>query len=961
MDKYKFYALILLVLSCSIWKLNAQIIEPIVNGSQNPFFMKWYQIKTPQFTVIFPKGLEKDANKVANTLNYVYPFVSKTSVTTKPLNVVLQSNLAESNGFSTTMPRRLEFYNTPPQNSFAGTIDWYTLLSIHELRHTTQFTRCDRGFTRAAHLFFGNYIQEIFMLLSMPQWFFEGDAVVTETALTNSGRGRLPQFNVEMRSLLFAGKRYSYEKVFFGSYKNWYPHDAPYSFGYQYMTFLRKTYGLEAVNKTVKRASGMSWNPYSFSFAMRLATGYTPYYNYKLMLNDLDSTWKSQVEGLVFTEASSITQPKKHDWTYNNYPKYTNDGSIIVSRYGQESIYQFVKINPASNEEKKLYTSYYMNGDVPFSISGDKMVWAETKYDVRWGNRSYSNIKMMNIQTGKKKNITHKTKYYSPALNPTGEQIVTVEFDNKNTCTLLIIDAETGNEIKRFPNPDNEYIQTPVWSADGKYLVFIKLHATKGKALCLLNLQTGTTENIIDYSNENIAFPVSDGRFIYYDSPVSGIDNIYAVSIQTKEKFQVTSRKFGAYYPSLSNDGKKLLFSDATDEGYMAMEMPLDINKWIPLNQIEKYEDDNVDILVKQEQDKSILDSIPNEKFEIKKYRGSSFLRNTYNWNVFALPTDINLMIQTQNPLSSFGTAMAYKYNMNESAHSLEIKTSYAGFYPIIDLGGIIGRRTSTYDTTAETTGFFGDTTEAKLYSWKEKSAYVALKLPLDLSSGIYGTELSFGIKAAITNISDLYIYRTKPYSNNNGSFIPVTYSIDFSRETSWLRDMLPKWGQSVHLSYAHTPLKGDYQGDLLSAQGFFYFPGIAKHHSLFFEAAYEKQNADNYHFESNILFPRGYEYVFEKEIIKGSANYTLPIAYPDLSLIHTIYLKRFAANLFYDYGMTKNLKTTYYRSTGAELKSETFFFHFPVPFIIGLRSSYLFDIDKNYKYKFEGIFSLNF
>jgi hypothetical protein len=938
--------------------LCSQTEPELITGDQNPFKVKWYQIKTPQFTIIFPKEIERDAQRVANTLNHVYPFVSETSSKIKPLNVVLQSNLAESNGFATLVPRRMEFYNTPPQNSFAGTVDWYSLLSVHELRHITQFSRCNRGFTKFINILFGNYYSMPLMMVAMPGWFFEGDAVVTETALTNSGRGRLPQFNVEMRSLLFAGKRYSYEKVFFGSYKNWYPLDAPYSMGYQYMSFLRRTYGMEAVNKMVKKGSGMSWNPYAFSWAMRKATGYTPYYNYKLMLNDLDTTWKRQIDGLIFTDAVAITKPQKNNWTYNNFGKYTRDGKIIVCRYGQEDIYQFVSIDAQTQEEQQLYSSYFMSADVPFSVSGDTLVWAETKNDIRWGNRSYSNIKILDISTGKEKTLTEKSKFFAPAIDPSGIKIIAVEYDNKNLCSLVLLNAETGEEIQRFPNPDNELMQTPVWMPDGKNIVFIKMHAVHGKALCILNIETGLIETIIDYSHENISCPVSDGKYIYYGSPFSGIDNIYAISIASKEKFQVTSRKFGAYYPSVSPDGKKLLFSDATDQGYLLMEMPLDEKKWIPLDKVEKRIDDNFNILVNQEQNKSILEDIPNKKYSVSKYRGSSPFRNAYSWNFLSFPPNINLMVQTQNPLSSFGTAIAYKYNMNEYASSIDVKTSYAGFYPIIDLGGGIGRRTTTKDsTTGQTNSGLLDTTGKYTVSWYERSAYAGLKLPLNLSAGTYSSNLTMSVKAAITEISDLHY--PELFKNNNGIFIPVTYSLDYTRETSWLSDMLPVWGQELHLSYAHTPFSGDFNGDMLSAQGFFFFPGIAKHHNLFFEAAYEKQNPDNYRFESKILYPRGYSYMFEEELIKGSVNYTFPIAYPDFSFIHTIYFKRLAANLFYDYGMANYNEPTFYRSTGAELKSETFLFHIPIPFIFGLRGSYLFDSSDNYKV--EGFFALGF
>lgn len=41
----------------------------------------------------------------------------------------------------------------------------------------------------------------------LPVWFLEGDAVSTETAMSNGGRGRLPEFNMVYRAQMLGGKR----------------------------------------------------------------------------------------------------------------------------------------------------------------------------------------------------------------------------------------------------------------------------------------------------------------------------------------------------------------------------------------------------------------------------------------------------------------------------------------------------------------------------------------------------------------------------------------------------------------------------------------------------------------------------------------------------------------------------------------------------------------------------------
>ncbi len=69
----------------------------------------------------------------------------------------------------------------------------------------------------------------------MPSWYYEGDAVLNETRLSASGRGRSAGFEMPLRTLLLGERKlYPYSKVKLGSYKDFVPNQ--YQYGYQMVT-----------------------------------------------------------------------------------------------------------------------------------------------------------------------------------------------------------------------------------------------------------------------------------------------------------------------------------------------------------------------------------------------------------------------------------------------------------------------------------------------------------------------------------------------------------------------------------------------------------------------------------------------------------------------------------------------------------------------------------------------------
>jgi hypothetical protein len=118
--------------------------------------------------------------------------------------------------------------------------------------------------------------------------------------------------------------------------------------------------------------------------------------------------------------------------------------------------------------------------------------------------------------------------------------------------------------------------------------------------------------------------------------------------------------------------------------------------------------------------------------------------------------------------------------------------------------------------------------------------------------------------------------------------------------------------------------------------RGITYFPGLLKHHSLFFKGGYQQAfssfDLNTYTFRNRLFKPRGYSYPGDDTFTSFSANYQFPVWYPDIALGPVLNIQRVKTNFFYDYGQGQgknyfydfnHLKpVAYYSSTGATYAS---------------------------------------
>jgi len=878
--------------------INAQL-----GPDQQPPEVKWKKIYSEHFNVIVPEELISEGQRVANTLEYVRSPLQKTMrIRMKRWPIVLSNRGAITNGYVAYLPRKSEWYAVPPQNESSGIIDWYQLLAIHEGRHMAQLDAFDQGFNRLAGILMGEIGLAGFSIWGTPLWFIEGDAVGIETALSSGGRGRQPMFDMGIRTLLLSGRRYSYYKAYLGSYKDYYPNY--YHLGYHLVTYRRRQDGPEVWSSVMRRSSKYSCWPYSFSRSLKKITGDNAKQTYNKTMDELEQLWRNQLEGVTITPATTINHRKNRIWTNYSFPDKLSDGSIIALKSGLADPYTLVQVYPDGREKKLLQ----IGATGRISVNGGKVAWAETNPDPSWAGQSFSDIVVYDLKTKKRRQMTKKGKYFSPAMAPDGQRIAAVKFNPERQCSLVILDAENGMELQQSANPENYLIKNLSWSEDGQRIVY-----TRGKynlrALTVLDLATGMERDIIPFCSEDITYPVFFGDYLLYDSPWSGIDNIYAVEIQSGRRYQVTSRKFGAFYPAVDDNGT-LLFCDYQIEGLNIVQIQLDTNSWIPLEKIEPCRVEYYQPLIAQEQGGNILEpeKIPVKNYPVEDYNPLRNSINVHSWYLLPLPPYVFYGFLSNDLLNTMQLDAQVTHHLGENTNALNLNVSYAGHRPILDAGVGFGERVAYYTVAGK------DTTDV----WDEASCGIGFRIPIDRSTGPWSKYKECGVFLKYINLMGKNFRELG--TPDNGELVTFTGSFNyFSYLTAAFRDLYPSWGSKFSIYYITKILGDDYYDWFLSSAFKQYLPGLFKHHSLRGSLAIEYQFAQNYLFPTRLQFVRGYRQRYYQLFLIGSLDYALPLCYPDLALGSLLYFKRLRANLFYDYGIGRNTDNTLFRSAGLE------------------------------------------
>jgi hypothetical protein len=909
--------------------LHAAVIDaPIIQGAdfqQNPSHIEWKKIDTEHFEIIFSEEIEAEAQRVAHLVEKAYPFVARSLETfPKKIPLILQNQSLDSNGFVTLAPRRSEWFVAPSIDPELGNTEWLKTLAIHEFRHVVQFQKTRRGFNRGLEIILGEIGQALGLGLTLPPWFLEGDAVGTETALTRGGRGRLPLFDRDLRTLLLSGKKWNYDKAHLGSYEDYVPNH--YVYGYFYTSWLRNKYGDLFLSRLANRSADNSWNPLNFYRTVDELTPGTFEDFYDSVMRELIQEWKTRLEKFPPTGHRVTNLGPRYGWTNYLYPQASLEGKVLALKRGLSFYDRFVLLD-GEKEEVLFYpgpfVAYY-----PFKLRNDRLAIVERELDPRWGYRDFGRVKVYDLKKRSFIMDVRKTRARIAVLDPTGTKLALVFWDSRSGQWISLRDLK-NNEHMKITWPRDQVITSIDWKS-GTELVMVVRDFNDEKSIRSYDLETKSEKTLLAPSMTNIGTLSVESGEIFFESPESGIDNIYHLSASGPR--QITRARFGAYAPEIEKG--KLLYNDYTVSGMNV------VTKTLPWDEEENSEGSFYPIFEKFASDEKFSDLATElqkkETYPVQKYSQARKAFNLHSWIILAPPlsSTVTLIGISRDVLNKFSLSAGGLYNLNEGTPEAFVTAAWTHLYPVFDLRAAYGNRKQT--TTINGTRYFD--------RWEEGTFEAGASLPWNSIQGRFlhsFTTRAFAKIIKVTNklSDDLSEIRNGALYSPGAEF---QYSV-LSRMSR--RDLNPEWGfqAAARVEEGKDITDDDQKGSLRSVDGRAYLPGLWHHHSFFHQLAYERQRDDFYQYSSLILYPRGTRNVFLQEFRKYSGNYFFPLFYPDYNLSRYLYLKRISLNLFYDELNGRYESASYQAaSTGWETIFEVNILRIFIPLNVGLRGSYV-------------------
>jgi hypothetical protein len=901
----------------------------------NPPSTRWKQINTDTFRLIFPKGLDSVAERIAIVANALNRYTKYTiGDRQKKINILLQNATTISNGYVALGPFRSEFELLPQQNSFElGSLPWPDNLVIHEWRHVQQYSNFNKGISKAFFILFGQEGQALANALSVPDWFFEGDAVYQETLVSEQGRGRLPFFFNGYRSLWQEGRNYSWMKLRNGSLRDYVPDH--YRLGYMLVAYGRERYGEEFWKTVTNEASAFKGLFYPLQNGIKKATGQT----YSSFRDAAFSFFKERsVPDRTPDSVSHFPPKQRHFFADEEYPYWLDDGSVVYMRSSYDRTPRFVIRRDDADHKLRVRD---ISIDQYFSYRNGKIVYAAYQPHIRWGRIDYSDLKMLDVKTGKQKSLTHHTKYFAPDISVDGSRIVAVHVDALGRSSLHLLDTN-GRLNSSIRNPGQLFYTYPKFLGENKILSAVRNR--KGQmSLAIIDIHTGTNQFLLPFTYDVIGFPWEDNGTIYFSASSNGHDRLFEWKDGKVSSLNSTdSRATGEYQLNVRN--QKAVWNRFTSAGYQ-----LQFGNITNLKGSGKIwdtaSDFNVTSLRKPENE--LLNRVGDSSFPGGRYSQSFHLLNFHSRRPYINDPEYSFSFVSENILNTLQAEAFVTYNRNEGSTQFGLSAIYGQLFPELNVSSdyTINRNALPFNRTH------------RAY-WNEWETSIGFSVPLNLTHGRSFTSLSMGSDLVFNKryfqgyYKDTFENRAFAYLNNNVLF---TNQVQQAR-----KQIYPRLAQTILLNYKGAVTNLEARQFL--ASGSFYLPGLFVTHSLVVQAAFQGRDSmrnvitienewGERIYSNSFPFSRGYGGESFYRMWKLGANYHLPLMYPDWGFGNIVYFLRLRANVFYDFTRIHDFDDTNilvwrdFRSLGCEFYFDTKWWN-QLPLTIGIRYSHLFDPD---------------
>ncbi len=758
----------------------------------------WNTFSTGDYRFIYPRGCDSLAFCYALEWQRAKEAVGVQGISDFP--VILHSSLAYSNGAVIWSPSRMEMY-TNPEMYCPETLPWARMLALHENRHVFQLSFTGRKPFGFLDRVCGELLAGPISTIWADSMFLEGDSVVSETALSEGGRGRTADFLEYIRCSFENGQPRNYYRWRYGSQKLYTPDY--YKIGYITIGGLQALWHdpLFTERYFANIADGRLWRP--FSLTVRQSTGLSFKQAYSAIADSLSSRWAADTRSRAPFQSSSPAG--SHD--FGRYTSYSGlaatDSLVLAVRSGMDRNSELVGLGPDGKEQILLR---HLNPSSRLCAGPERIYWTECIPHKRFEMQSFSELHY--LEKGKVHKAFREHRVYNPKYN---EGILSlIENRDDGSAQVLLLREADLSPTDSIPVPAGlQAYESIVLGGE----VYICAMNEKGQGIYLLD-KKGADAVLEPAPLKVNRLEAYRGRLLF-TSDRSGVNELYSLEPHSREVEQLSNLDRGGrdfcfmgnslYYTVLQPEGRFVYATEADSLPRRKVDFCQRHSYWLAdsLSALKAEALERRGCEFPQQDSTTLIPQVQPHNKAANALRLHSFapffcmpdalLQTSYQ--TLSQEAGLGITAYSQNNLGTFSTAIGVGWLTLAQGFApvAQLDLSYRGFWPVL---------------------------EAKLrYTSAGFNPLLRAYTPFNLSSGGWKRGIIPIIEYThIPGIGSLLGSSLRAYT-----MLPKTASCIY-----------PRWGLGAELTYV--------SGEMLAGSGSYrlygYFPGFTRTHGFAFNAS---------------------------------------------------------------------------------------------------------------------------
>lgn len=548
---------------------------------------QWRTIESDHFVIHYYAPLDDIARRVAvvaershQVLVPVFGHAPKVKT-----HVVVVDDTDGANGFASVLPRnQITLFATAPN---AGSVladhdDWLYGLFTHEYTHIVHLDTIG-GLASYYNAIFGKIWAPN---QTMPRWIIEGIATYEESKRSSSGRTRASHFDMYLRVPALQGQSLELDEVSNAPLR--FPRgNTAYLYGGHFLRYVFDRFGDDTLRK-MSHAGGSATVPFGVNRQLDQAIGRD--------FDGLYADWKRHLrdKATLQLEAVERRQPRTGRrltviGEVARNPRYSPDGRELYWLEADGVRDTIIRKLPRGGDRQDARDVRRIERVGTFDVDGDGAIVYEQSQTFR-DVYAFQDLYRWDAKSDRVERLTRGERAREPAISPDGERIAysrnggsrseIVVLDRRRPAERLVVWKGSGRWDQAF---------NPAWSPDGARIAFTAWRQGGVRDVLVVpadrtsvGVEPGVIEVTRDRALDGDPQFSPDGRWLYFTSDRTGINNVFAWDLASGETWQVSNTIGGVTEMAVSPDGERIAYGDFVGTGWDLYELALDPRRWTP-------------------------------------------------------------------------------------------------------------------------------------------------------------------------------------------------------------------------------------------------------------------------------------------------------------------------------------------------------------------------------------------